>query len=134
MIATFHGERVKGKYALFQTKGKNWMIHRMDPPADPDREPMPEGIKPMAAVLSTALPRDDENWAYEIKWDGVRAIAYCEAGVMRLESRTLRDITSSTRSCARWPPSSARPMRSSTARSSPSTRRASRASSASRAA
>jgi bifunctional non-homologous end joining protein LigD len=53
---------------------------------------MPQGLKPMAAVLST-LPRDDENWAYEIKWDGIRAIAYCETGRLRLESRTLRDIT-----------------------------------------
>src|SRR5581483_7105727 len=93
VIATFEGERVKGKYALFQTNGKNWMIHRMDPPADPDREPMPEGVKPMAAVLSTDLPRDEDNWAYEIKWDGIRAIAYCEAGTLRLESRTLRDVT-----------------------------------------
>ncbi len=93
VIATFAGERMKGKYALFQTNGKNWMIHRMDPPADPDREPMPERIKPMAAVLSTDLPRDDDSWAYEIKWDGIRAIAYCEAGTLRLESRTLRDIT-----------------------------------------
>jgi bifunctional non-homologous end joining protein LigD len=93
VIATFTGERMKGKYALFQTKGDNWMIHRMDPPADPDREAMPRGLKPMAAVLST-LPRDDENWGYEIKWDGIRAIAYCEAGTLRLESRTLRDITS----------------------------------------
>ena len=94
VIATFEGERIKGRYALFQTNGKNWMIHRMDPPADPDREPMPEGIKPMAAVLATDLPRDDDNWAYEIKWDGIRAIAYCEAGTLRLESRTLRDVTS----------------------------------------
>jgi bifunctional non-homologous end joining protein LigD len=94
VIATFDGDRVKGKYALFQTNGKNWMIHRMDPPADPDREPMPEGVKPMAAVLSTDLPRDEDNWAYEIKWDGIRAIAYCEAGTLRLESRTLRDVTS----------------------------------------
>jgi bifunctional non-homologous end joining protein LigD len=93
VIATFHGDRMQGKYALFQTNGKNWMIHRMDPPADPDREPMPEGIRPMAAVLSTDLPRDDENWAYEIKWDGIRAIAYCEAGTLHLESRTLRNIT-----------------------------------------
>src|SRR6266576_597948 len=37
VIVTFHGERVKGKYALFQTNGDNCMIHRMDPPADPDR-------------------------------------------------------------------------------------------------
>jgi bifunctional non-homologous end joining protein LigD len=93
VIATLSGERVRGKYALFQTDGDNWMIHRMDPPADPDREPMPEHVKPMLATLST-LPRDEESWAYEIKWDGVRAIAYCETGRLRLESRTLREITS----------------------------------------
>ena len=93
VIAVFEGERVKGKYALFQTNGDNWMIHRMDPPADPDREPMPDGVRPMAATLTTSVPPDDENWAYEIKWDGIRAIAYCETGRLRLESRTLRDIT-----------------------------------------
>src|SRR3954453_22308333 len=93
VIAVFEGGRVKGKYALFQTNGDNWMIHRMDPPADPDREPMPEGVRPMAATLTTSVPPDDENWAYEIKWDGIRAIAYCETGRLRLESRTLRDIT-----------------------------------------
>ena len=37
--------------------GKNWMIHRMDPPADPAREPMPEDIVPMLARLSTAPAR-----------------------------------------------------------------------------
>ncbi len=93
VIATLAGERVQGKYALFQTDGDNWMIHRMDPPADPGREPMPHNLKPMNAVLST-LPRDEEHWAYEIKWDGVRAIAYCEGGTLRLESRNLREITS----------------------------------------
>ena len=93
VIAIFEGERVKGKYALFQTNGDNWMIHRMDPPADPDREPMPDDVRPMAATLTTSVPPDDENWAYEIKWDGIRAIAYCETGRLRLESRTLRDIT-----------------------------------------
>ncbi len=58
MILTFHGERVEGRYALFQTKGKNWMIHRMDPPADPSAEPMPERIAPMLAK-NGKLPRDD---------------------------------------------------------------------------
>jgi bifunctional non-homologous end joining protein LigD len=94
VILTFAGDRVKGKYALFQTKGDNWMIHRMDPPADPDREPMPRHLKPMLATLATRLPHDEEAWAYEIKWDGVRAIAYSEAGHLRLESRNLREITS----------------------------------------
>jgi bifunctional non-homologous end joining protein LigD len=93
VILSFAGERVRGKYALFATDGDNWIIHRMDPPADPGREPMPRHLKPMLATLST-LPREDEGWAYEIKWDGVRAIAYCEAGRLRLESRNLREITS----------------------------------------
>jgi bifunctional non-homologous end joining protein LigD len=35
VIVTFHGERLKGKYALFQTDGNQWMIHRMDPPQMP---------------------------------------------------------------------------------------------------
>src|SRR5664279_840672 len=40
LVVTFHGERVQGRYALFQTGGKNWIIHRMDPPSDPGRVPV----------------------------------------------------------------------------------------------
>ena len=92
IVARFNGERVKGRYALFQTRGDDWMIHRMDPP-DPDREPMPERIQPMKATLAK-LPAGEEGWGFEIKWDGVRAIAYCEPGRVRLESRNLRDVSS----------------------------------------
>jgi len=91
-----HGERVQGRYALFpldkDDDPKDWMIHRMDPPADPGREPMPDRIVPMLARAG-ALPRDDERWAYEIKWDGVRAVAHSEPGRLRLHSRNLNDIT-----------------------------------------
>src|SRR4051794_21377621 len=91
VMVTFHGERVRGRYVLFRTGGKNWMIHRMDPPEDPDREPMPEQIAPMLARTGK-LPGDD-GWAYEIKWDGVRAIGYVEGGRLRLESRNRNTIT-----------------------------------------
>jgi bifunctional non-homologous end joining protein LigD len=91
-----HGERVRGRYALFpidkDEDPKNWMIHRMDPPADEAAEPMPEKIVPMMARTGT-LPRDDEHWAFEVKWDGVRAICHSEPGRMRLHSRNLLDIT-----------------------------------------
>jgi bifunctional non-homologous end joining protein LigD len=91
-----HGERVQGRYALFpidkDEDPKNWMIHRMDPPADEAAEPMPEKIVPMMARTGT-LPRDDEHWAFEVKWDGVRAICHSEPGRMRLHSRNLLDIT-----------------------------------------
>jgi bifunctional non-homologous end joining protein LigD len=100
-----HGERLDARYALFpissppagkgdgsEAHPKEWMIHRMDPPADEAREPMPEHVKPMLARTGP-LPRDERAWAYEIKWDGVRAISYSTPGELRLESRNLKEIT-----------------------------------------
>jgi bifunctional non-homologous end joining protein LigD len=93
-----HGERIDARYALFPIdrgeNPKNWMIHRMDPPADPDREPMPSRVVPMLA-RSGSLPPEERGWAFEIKWDGVRAIAYSQPGDVRLQSRNLNDITDS---------------------------------------
>ena len=95
---TFHGERLSGRYGLFPIgkpgDSKNdWMIHRMDPPADPDREPMPERVLRWPARPATTLPRDERKWSFEVKWDGVRAIAYVQPGRLRLESRNLNEIT-----------------------------------------
>jgi bifunctional non-homologous end joining protein LigD len=93
----FHGERLQARYALFpidkDAEPKNWMIHRMDPPADPAAaEPVPDRIVPMMARLGS-LPRDDAKWGFEIKWDGVRAICHSEPGRLKLHSRNLLDIT-----------------------------------------
>ncbi len=91
-----HGERVDARYALFPiSQGdppKEWMIHRMDPPADAAREPMPEHVKPMLARTGS-LPADERGWVFEIKWDGVRALTYSTPGELRLESRNLNEIT-----------------------------------------
>ena len=81
-----HGQRVTGEFALFQTRGKQWMIHR-------DRQPLPAGLRPMLATLTETPPPDDGAWALEMKWDGVRALAFVERGQVRLGSRTERDIT-----------------------------------------
>jgi bifunctional non-homologous end joining protein LigD len=50
------------------------------------------GIVPMMAALS-ALPADDDCYAFEVKWDGMRVVAHCEPGGLWLQTRTLRDIT-----------------------------------------
>src|SRR4051794_15636261 len=92
VMVTFHGERLHGRYVLFRTDGKNWMMHRMAPPEDSDREPVPHKLQPMLA-RSGDLPTDDGGWAYEVKWDGVRALAAVEGGRLRLTSRNLNDIT-----------------------------------------
>lgn len=54
---------------------------------------VPSTIEPMMATPMPALPVDGHEWAYEIKWDGVRTIAFAGGGGLRLQSRTLRDVT-----------------------------------------
>lgn len=49
-------------------------------------------IQPMLAANGT-LPDDDENWAFEFKWDGARAMGYWDGTQWRLRSRNLLDIT-----------------------------------------
>jgi len=46
-------------------------------------------------MLATAgpLPRDDAAWAFELKWDGVRALAFLDADGVRLTSRNGNDLS-----------------------------------------
>ncbi|MFZ0665184.1 MAG: non-homologous end-joining DNA ligase [Acidimicrobiales bacterium] len=90
VIVVLHGGRVNGRYVLFATGGKNWMIHRMDPPPE-GFEDMPSHIKPMLA-LSGTLPKGDDGWAYEFKWDGVRALVYVDGGRVKAFSRNDKDL------------------------------------------
>jgi bifunctional non-homologous end joining protein LigD len=39
-------------------------------------------------------PFDDDNWLYEIKWDGYRAVAFLDSNSLRLVSRNQNDLTS----------------------------------------
>ena len=93
VMVTLDGERVKGRYVLFKTDGKNWMIHRMDPAQDPDRRPMPGFFEPMMAKVGERPPTPDSTWGFEFKWDGIRALAYVDGGRVRLLSRSGEDVT-----------------------------------------
>ncbi|HUD99120.1 MAG TPA: DNA ligase D [Bryobacteraceae bacterium] len=61
----------------------------VDPSALPGavKAAMPTAITPMKAALSDTPPRGDE-WLFEIKWDGVRAICFIDHESIRLVSRT----------------------------------------------
>jgi bifunctional non-homologous end joining protein LigD len=41
------------------------------------------------------LPLDDGRWGFEMKWDGMRAVAFLDSDPLRLRSRTDHDITGS---------------------------------------
>ena len=54
---------------------------------------MPHAIHPMLAI-SVDKPFDDDDWLYEIKWDGYRAVAFLDGKSLRLVSRNQNDLTS----------------------------------------
>jgi bifunctional non-homologous end joining protein LigD len=111
-----HGERVSGRYVVFRTArassrtrdggagggggrgagfggDRNWMIHRMDPAPEGWRA-APELIRPMLATAgSLPSPADSTQWAFEMKWDGVRAVVYVDGGRARVMNRNDRDVT-----------------------------------------
>ncbi|WP_423923529.1 ATP-dependent DNA ligase [Frigoribacterium sp. 2-23] len=97
----------------------NWLIHRMkdetgpsaDEPAGRERHPRssrttsrggggrrrddsPEPVAPMLATAVTdAGLSDDDDWAVEMKWDGIRAVAVVDDGTVTLTSRNGNDLT-----------------------------------------
>jgi len=88
------GERQIGVYHLIHTgekEGKDqWLaILSKEERPPPETQPVPE---PMLAGMG-GDPFDDPEWAFEPKWDGVRAIATCRDWSTTLISRNRKDIT-----------------------------------------
>lgn len=52
----------------------------------------PAAVRPMLAVPGD-LPADEAGWATEVKWDGVRALAWCDQGRVTLTGRNGADFT-----------------------------------------
>lgn len=46
-------------------------------------------------AVAGELPAEDAPWAYEMKWDGIRAIAHVSDAAVRLVGRTGRDLSAS---------------------------------------
>lgn len=90
VTVVLEGERIRGRYALFPIDGRNWMIHRTDPPQDPDRRPIPEDLRPMEPVVGS-LPTG--GWAYEIRWVGARTLLTNDAGHVTLTGTDGSDLS-----------------------------------------
>lgn len=100
VAVVLHGERVDGRYVFFHAghsgddRGDDWRVIRSDPAPDPDWTPLPALVRPMLAVTGVLpAPGEDDEWGYEFKWDGVRALARVDGGRATLFSRRGEDIT-----------------------------------------
>ncbi|KAA1395830.1 ATP-dependent DNA ligase [Aeromicrobium ginsengisoli] len=103
VIATLTGRKGGGlggprKFALIKT-GKNWLIHLMEAPKPPRRTAAPRSMKkgfvaPMLAKLGSAGDvHDEDEWAFEMKWDGIRAVAVIDGKDVGLFTRNENDVT-----------------------------------------
>lgn len=61
-------------------------------PAAPS-EPFPERIAPMLAKAGSLPAADPGRWAFELKWDGVRALAHLDGAGIVIRSRRGTDVT-----------------------------------------
>jgi ATP dependent DNA ligase domain len=70
------------------------------------REAIPRFVAPMLLATADGVP-DDDGWALEVKWDGMRAQARIEHGRLRVRSRRGVDWTQQFPELADLPPSAA---------------------------
>ena len=87
--ATKTARKTSRKAASFRAK----QLTQIDLPPNAKRAPMPKEVSPMLAKL-VDQPFSDDEWLFETKWDGMRAITYLSNGKFRLISRRQNDVTS----------------------------------------
>lgn len=92
LVVVLHGQRSSGKYALIATRGRDWIIHRMDPPDDPTWERPPRDLQAMHASTAATLPKG-KGWAYELKWSGARVLVVNEPGLTTINDAGGVDVS-----------------------------------------
>lgn len=83
------GKQLSAEYRIHLMKDKEWLLERVD---TPQRNLLEQVMKPMLADASKRVPKGDEFY-YEVKWDGIRALIYLNEGQLKIYSRNLNDIT-----------------------------------------
>jgi DNA ligase D-like protein (predicted ligase)/DNA ligase D-like protein (predicted polymerase)/DNA ligase D-like protein (predicted 3'-phosphoesterase) len=80
---------LNAEYRTHRTKENEWILERVDTlQIDWLRSP----IEPMLSQ-SAGRPPDSDDYLFEVKWDGIRALISLDEGVMRIRSRNQLDIT-----------------------------------------
>lgn len=84
-----NSKEVNGEYRIYKIKVKEWLLERVD---QPQINYLSDVIEPMLSEAAEKVPVGEE-YLYEIKWDGIRALISLEDGQVRIRSRNQNDIT-----------------------------------------
>jgi bifunctional non-homologous end joining protein LigD len=92
-----HGESVVSGRPLPKTQKEKRASQDANPPNPAElpgarSAPMPRDVSVTLSKIA-GKPFSDPNWLFEIKWDGIRTVAFLENGDVRLFSRSKRDVT-----------------------------------------
>jgi bifunctional non-homologous end joining protein LigD len=92
-----HGESVVSGRPLPKTQKEKRSAQDSAPPNPADlpgarSAPMPRDVSVTLAKLADKA-FSDPNWLFEIKWDGIRTVAYVENGIVNLFARSKREVT-----------------------------------------
>ncbi len=82
-------KELNAEYSTHNTKEKVWIVQRVD---KPQIDYLRDEIEPMLADSRNKVPESD-NYLYEVKWDGIRALISLDEGVLRIRTRNQHDIT-----------------------------------------
>ncbi len=82
-------KEVNGEYRIYKIKAKEWLLERVD---TPQINYLHDTIEPMLSDSVNVVPKRND-FSYEVKWDGIRALIYMEDGQVRILSRNKNDIT-----------------------------------------
>jgi len=82
-------KELNAEYRIYQTKGTEWLLERLD---TPQIDLVQDEVEPMLAQ-SLRNPPQGDDYIYEVKWDGIRALISLNEGELKIRSRNQRDIT-----------------------------------------
>jgi DNA ligase D-like protein (predicted ligase) len=70
-------------------KDKEWLLERVD---QPQVDYLHNNVEPMLSTSVVKPPKGDQ-YLYEMKWDGIRALISLEDGNIRIQTRNHNDVT-----------------------------------------
>ncbi|MBL7994101.1 non-homologous end-joining DNA ligase [bacterium] len=84
-----NSRELNGEFRIHLMKENQWLLERVD---TSQIDWLSDPIEPMLAELGHEVPKPNE-YGFEVKWDGIRALIAVDEGAVRIHSRNQMDIT-----------------------------------------
>ncbi|MBX7152536.1 non-homologous end-joining DNA ligase [bacterium] len=84
-----NSRELNAEYRVHLMKENQWLLERVD---TPQIDWLHDPIEPMLSDSRNDVPKNDE-YLFEVKWDGIRALIAVDEGNVRIHSRNQMDIS-----------------------------------------